>query len=256
MTSRMRKPGEFCWMNMLTPQPAKAREFFAELLGWTFSEIPGVGHIVRVGARDIGGIFDVVSPMTPNGTPPIVGLMVKVESADAAARMVTSLGGKAKPPFDIADQGRMAVCFDPTGAEFDVWEPKKMHGTEVDEGVHGAPYWFELMSSDVESATRFYAELFGWTHVVVPMPRPNAEYTVFQLDSVNVAGMLQITPRMGDVKSHWVTYFTVNSVDEAASKAVELGGSLWRGVQQVPGARFCGISSPQGVEFCVGQSGG
>ena len=26
----------------------------------------------------------------------------------------------------------MAVCFDPNGAQFDVWEPKKSPGTDVD----------------------------------------------------------------------------------------------------------------------------
>ena len=34
--------------------------------------------------------------------------------------------------YDILDQGRMAVCFDPNGAEFDVWEPKSMQGTDAD----------------------------------------------------------------------------------------------------------------------------
>ena len=45
--------------------------------------------------------------------------MVKVESADIVCKKVTSLGGKAKPAFDIMGQGRMAVCTDPNGAEFE-----------------------------------------------------------------------------------------------------------------------------------------
>ena len=45
------------------------------------------------------------------------GVMVKVENADAACDKVASLGGTTKPVFDIAAQGRMAVCFDPNGAE-------------------------------------------------------------------------------------------------------------------------------------------
>ena len=51
--------------------------------------------------------------------------MVKVDSADAICEKVKSLGGRARPAFDIKEQGRMAECFDPNGAEFDIWEPKK-----------------------------------------------------------------------------------------------------------------------------------
>ena len=58
--------------------------------------------------------------------------MVKVESADATADKVNALGGKAMPPFDIMQNGRMAVCFDPNGAQFDLWQPKKEPGTDVD----------------------------------------------------------------------------------------------------------------------------
>ena len=61
--------------------------------------------------------------------------------ADATAEKVKSLGGDAKPPFDIMDKGRMAVCFDPNGAEFDVWEPRAAQGTDVDTSEHGAPSW-------------------------------------------------------------------------------------------------------------------
>jgi predicted enzyme related to lactoylglutathione lyase len=37
MTTRIRNPGEFCWINMLTPQPAEACTFFEKLLGWTYA---------------------------------------------------------------------------------------------------------------------------------------------------------------------------------------------------------------------------
>ena len=35
MSHGIRKPGEFCWINVITPQPDAAREFFAAVLGWT-----------------------------------------------------------------------------------------------------------------------------------------------------------------------------------------------------------------------------
>jgi catechol 2,3-dioxygenase-like lactoylglutathione lyase family enzyme len=52
MANGLRKAGEFCWTNMLTPRPAEAREFFGRILGWTYFEMPGIGHGVRVGGRN------------------------------------------------------------------------------------------------------------------------------------------------------------------------------------------------------------
>jgi predicted enzyme related to lactoylglutathione lyase len=248
MATGTRKTGEFCWINMLTPQPAEARVFFDKLLGWTYVEIPGMGHRVQVGGRDIGGLFDLAGPNTPPGTPPLIGVMVKVDSADAVGEKVRSLGGKAMPAFDIMDQGRMAVCFDPNGAEFDVWEPKKGPGTDVDSNLHGAPSWFETMTTDADRATTFYSGLFGWTPHVVQMP--GFKYTTFKYGGVDVAGMLPITPEMGKLRPHWGTYFTVKDVDETVREAVKLGAKLCVPVQDVPGVgRFCGITSPQGVTF-------
>jgi predicted enzyme related to lactoylglutathione lyase len=250
MTTGTRRTGDFCWINMLTPQPAEARAFFGALLGWTYVEMPGMGHRVQVGGRDIGGLFDVVSPRTPKGTAPDIGVMLKVESADAACEKVTSLGGKTQPAFDIMDQGRMAVCTDPNGAVFDVWEPKKSHLTDADSNQHGAPSWFETMTTDVDRAANFYSGLFGWTPEVVPMP--GSKYTTFKHGTAYVAGMIQITPQMGMLQPHWATYFTVNDADEAAREAVKLGAKLCVPVQVVPGiGRFCGITSPQGVTFYI-----
>lgn len=55
----------------------------------------------------------------------------------------------------------MAVCFDPNGAEFDVWQPGR--STDADTSHHGVPNWFETITTDVDRAATFYAELFGWT---------------------------------------------------------------------------------------------
>ena len=250
MTAGTRKAGEFCWINMLTPQPAEACEFFGKLLGWTFSEMPGMGFGVKVAGRDIGGLFDVVSPRTPNGTAPMIGVMVKVESADATAEKVRALGGKAEAPFDIMQAGRMAVCHDPSGAQFDVWEPKQMHGSEVDSRLPGAPSWFETLTTGSAVAAKFYSDLFGWS--AETMTAPGLMYTTFKRAGEPIAGMMEITPDMAaaNVRPHWGVYFTVTDVDAAARDATKLGGGLFIPPKDIPGVgRFAGIVSPQGVMF-------
>ena len=148
MGSGTRRAGDFCWVNMLMPRPGEARDFFGQVLGWTFFEMPGIGHGIRAGGRDIGGLFDLEGPGTPPGLSPILGVMVKVDGVDALDQRFEALGGRAKAPFDVGGQGRMAVCFYPEGAEFDLWQPGKMAGTEVEPAEPGAPAWFEVGTTD------------------------------------------------------------------------------------------------------------
>ncbi len=250
MTAGTRKAGDFCWINMLTPDPAQAREFFAALLGWTYNEMPGVGHSIQVDGHNIGGLFDVHGPNTPSGTLPCIGIMVKVDSADAAVEKFNALGGRAKPAFDIGPQGRMADCFDPIGANIDVWETRKMAGTDADSRHHGVPTWFELNATDTAAATSFYTAMFGWTATAAPVG--NMEYTSFSLDGVAIAGMLPITSGIGINKPFWGVYFTVNSTDETVRLATTLGATIGLPARDIPGTgRFAGITSPQGITFFV-----
>ena len=248
MTTGARRVGDFCWINVLTPEPDRAREFFASLLGWTFVEIPGMGHRAQVDGLDIGGVFDHAAPGTPPGTPAGIGVMVRVEDADAMVAKVNALGGQAQPAFDIGPQGRMADCLDPMGANIDIWEPRQSEGLQADSTHHGVPSWFENLTTDTDRATKYYTELFGWTAEVQDMG--GLKYTSFKLGDDFVAGMMKITEEMGPIPPHWGVYFTVNDVDKAASDATNLGGSLFVPVTDIPGVgRFCGIMSPQGVRF-------
>lgn len=246
MPTRTRNAGEICWINMLTPTPEAAKAFFGELFGWTFKDMAGLGYVVRLEGRDIGGMFDLHGMNTPKGATAGFSVMVKVADADATSARVKELGGSAKEAFDIMTQGRMAVCHDPLGAEFDLWQPNRMQGFDVDPRLHGAPTAFETITSDPARATAFYEALFGWDSDTKTMPGGD-DYTTFSLDGVEVAGLMAIPPGKS-LPSHWGVYFTVRNVDEAAQKAVQLGGKLCVPARDIPGVgRFCGVASPQGV---------
>ena len=246
MTTGIRKAGNFCWINIVTPDPTEAMEFFSKVLGWTFYDMPPYGHGVRVDGRDIGGLFDLNGSSCPPGLPPVIGVMVKVDNADATGEKIRSLGGKSEPAFDIADHGRMAVCHDPNGGPFDIWEPKTMPGTDADSSHPGAPSWSETLTTDVAKAREFYCSLFGWTAEVKQMP--GMEYTILRNHGMDIAGLMAI-PHPG-IPPHWGTYFTVSNVDETAKTAKELGGTLYVPPMDIPEiGRFCGIISPQGVRF-------
>jgi predicted enzyme related to lactoylglutathione lyase len=246
MATGIRRAGDFCWINILTPEPAAAMEFFAKVLGWTYFEMPGYGHGMQVDGRNIGGLFDLNGPGCPPGLPPCIGVMVKVDNVDKTCERVTALGGSVKQTMDIEEQGRMAVCHDPNGANFDIWEPKKMSGTDADSSLHGSPSWSETLTTDVDKAREFYCNLFGWSAEVKHMP--GMDYTVFRNEGTDIAGLMAIPHP--DIPPHWGTYFTVNDANEAARVAQENGATIFVPPMDIPGiGRFCGIISPQGVRF-------
>jgi len=245
MASALRKPGEVCWLNILTPEPAQARHFFATLLGWTYVDT-GIGHTVQVDGHDIGALFDLAGPNTPKGTPPLIGLMVKVMSADGAAERVRTLGGKARPPFDIGSAGRMSVCHDPNGAELDLWEPRSLQGMDVDASAQGAPTWFETMTTDVDRAAKFYSALFGWT-----ARSTGAESLTFEFEGRPIGSATRWT--LAGAQAYWATYFAVKDAELLSRQAVQLGAEVFLPVMAVRDTRVVGICSPQGVPFYVMQ---
>jgi predicted enzyme related to lactoylglutathione lyase len=235
---------------MLTPDVDAAKVFFGDVLGWSYAEIPGLGYRMQVDGGDVGAMFDLHGPNTPAGTPPLIGVMVKVASADDTCQRVTTSGGQAMPAFDIGDQGRMAVCHDPAGAQFDLWEAKRMGGFVIDGRAHGAPSWFEALTSDVGRTTPFYNQIFGWTSE--SQPAAGSTYTVFKHGADPVAGMMPIASDAGSATPQWVTYFTVTDADRAVNAATSRGARVSMALRDAPGVgRYCGLISPQGVPFRV-----
>lgn len=251
MGTGVRKAGEFCWINVLTSNPGESKAWFSKVLGWTYGQLGGMGDMIKVDGHPVGGLFDLGDPNTPAGTPPMIGVMVKVDNVDETSAKANSLGGHAGPGFDIGESGRMAEIKDPGGAQLDVWQPNKNDGTDADKSKHGAPSWYECYVPDTTKAAKFYCDMYGWTSETMPMPGMG-NYTVFSRDGVQIAGMMATEGPMKDVPPSWATYFTVDDVDKTASVATENGGTVFTPPMDIPDVgRFAGLMSQHGVRFFV-----
>jgi uncharacterized protein len=114
---RVNDPGCMVWNELASPDPARARDFFAELLGWTVEpEESGYG-IIRRGGMLNGGIRP-----PQDGEPAHWLVYFTVSSCDDAVATIREAGGSViAGPMDTA-VGRVAAVGDPLGAAFALYE--------------------------------------------------------------------------------------------------------------------------------------
>lgn len=109
------------WVELATRDPAKAREFYSSLLGWTYTEspipIPDSGNYIEISVGDtrFGGILPMNSEW--GEIPPHWGIYVPVPDVDACVARAQELGGgNPLPAFDAPGVGRISMVADPTNA--------------------------------------------------------------------------------------------------------------------------------------------
>lgn len=248
------KPGTFCWVELATSDGEAAKTFYTKLFDWDFVDNPmGPGMVytmLKLDGKDVGALYKMMPDQEAQGIPPNWLSYVSVANADETSAKAKAAGGTIlKEPFDVFTVGRMAVIQDPTGAVFALWQPKEHKGA----GVYNAPNsftWNELMTTDTKKDGEFYSTVFDWRRDVQnfgPM-----EYTMFINGERPNGGMLQITPEMGNIPSNWLVYFAVDDCDAKAQKATELGASIMKPADDIPGVgRFAILTDPQGAAFAI-----
>lgn len=246
-------PGTFCWVELGTTDAGAAKSFYKELFGWDYEDGEAgpdmVYTMIKLNGKDVGGLYQLNSAMLSQGIPPHWLGYISVANADDATAQATAAGGALmKGPFDVATAGRMSIIQDPTGAVFAIWQAKDTAGVGIF-GEFGAFCWQELGTHDTQKAKDFYTTLFGWATEAFPGP---VEYTIFKSGREAVGGMYQITPEMGPLPPHWLTYFGVADCDATVQKATELGGSVMKSPEDIPGVgRFAILRDPASAVFAI-----
>lgn len=247
------RAGTFCWPELASRDREAALGFYGPLFGWRFvDDVTPAGTYTHalLGDREVGALRGLGAPGEAAAGPSFWLNYVAVPLVDAALDAVTGAGGQiVMGPYDAADNGRLAVVRDPSGATFAVWEAWKHPGAGV-MGEAGALGWMQLNSSDLAAATAFYERAFGWSVRRDPMPQ-GGEYHIYAVDGVPFAGGMALPPGV-EAPSHWLVYFAVDDVDAAHAKAVSLGATSYVKPMDIPGtARFAVLADPQGAAFAV-----
>jgi uncharacterized protein len=240
-------PGTFCWIELATTDGQAAKSFYTSLFAWTVIEHDmgpgGIYVIFQKDGADAAAMYQI--PPDMKGMPPNWLSYVAVADADATSAKATSLGGSViSGPFDVMENGRMAVMSDPQGASLAVWQAKSHPGVGVRDEP-GTLCWNELQARDMDKARAFYSELFTWRMKESP------EYTEMHVGDTAVGGMM-LSQAPAEVPSHWMPYFAVEDCEASVARLQSLGGQVFAGPFDVPGVgRMAVAADPQGAVFSV-----
>jgi uncharacterized protein len=283
-------PGVPCWVDASEPDPEAAREFYGGLFGWEFEDVlpleaEGRYFIARCEATG-SSIFDRSGEVRsgdvaaigsiPATTPPTAtwNTYFWVDSADDAASSVREAGGAVLvEPVDVLDACRMAVCADPEGAAFRLWEAKEHKGAGLVNDP-GSLNFNGLHTRDVERARSFYGSVFGWQTLAMDgglemwtLPgygdylegyHPDLRKQMAQAGAPErfedvVATLNPISDGEPDTPAHWSVTFAVDDADATAAKAAQLGATVVVPPFDAPWVRMTIIGDPQGATFIASQ---
>jgi uncharacterized protein len=235
------------WVDLSSQDAQASRDFYSKLLGWQIEVNPdpvyGGYGIARAAGKDAAGIGPAQDPNSPTAW----SLYIGTNDIDDLARRVEAAGGKVvMAPFDVGDQGRMAVFQDPVGAYISAWQGTRMGGFQT---LAANSYgWAELQAQGRDRALPFYTQVFGWEAEEADMGAGQPPYIQFKLGGDYVAGAWETTGLVPkETPNYWQIYFTVDDVDASFQKALSLGAREMVAPQDFPGGRFAIINDPQGA---------
>ena len=243
--------GRVVWHDLIINDVAKAKHFYAELLGWEykiehtadFVWKPGEGDypLIIVNQQVHGGFIELAQNIVSQWV-----AYVSVENVDVVTTKAKALGATIeRKPFDVPGVGRSAMIRDPQGAIICPFSP-----------THNLPppkdtfLWDELITNNVEDAKLFYRELFGWKSKVGNMHQFK-DYTVFKTaDNTQAVGGVMNHSFCQGRPAAWVPYLATDNLDLSVSKAKALGAGVQMEVTEVPDeGRFAILKDSCGAEF-------
>jgi predicted enzyme related to lactoylglutathione lyase len=247
-----RKYGQFCWYELLTPDPEGAKAFYEEVVGWTVKPMGDDYAILEAQGSAVAGVMALNDEMRAMGVPACWTGYIFVEDLEASIGRLEKLGGKLKrPPAEIPDVGRFAVATDPQGAVFCLFQDtQNTTAPEVDPATPGRCGWRELMAADGETALAFYCEMFGWAKDMAVDMGPNGTYRLFAIHGRQAGGMMTKPDQCPE--PYWGYYFNVDSATAAADRLIGDGGKVLMGPMEVPGGQWIVQAvDPTGAHFAV-----
>lgn len=241
-------PGRWVWVELLTADVAAARQFYGTVFGWQFQSLSDVNPrytLIESDGIRIGGMLDSPKRRTDGRSARWVGLLSVADVARAVAAAQAAGGSLVAGPLQLAGRGEAALLADPEGARFGV-----MHATGGDPverlPATGQWLWHELWAHDGSAMADFYAAVGGYSSAPRDMTGPAREW-LLESDGSARAGIVQ-APRAERLRSSWLQYVRVASLDAALQRVREAGGRVLLAPDPaIRQGRVALVADPQGA---------
>jgi len=242
--------GAPCWVDLITSDAGRSRDFYCNLFGWTAEEPSAEFGGYFMFSKDgipVGGAMPATDGMPGGGVSDVWSIYLATDDVTKAVETSSANGGSVVvEPMAVADLGTMAVVKDSGGAAIGLWQPGTFHGFPV-LGETGVASWFELSTRDYDSAIAFYRAVLGWD-TKVHSDSPEFRYTT-QVDTM-LAGVMDASAFLPKgVPAHWSVYFGTADTDASLARVNELGGSTIRDPEDTPYGRLATAADPTGATF-------
>jgi predicted enzyme related to lactoylglutathione lyase len=111
--------------------------------------------------------------------------------------------------------------------------------------------WYELLTTDMAAATKFYSEVVGWS--ALPSSTSRVPYTLFKVGDSATAGLLELPPEGLKVgaRPRWMGYVGVSDVHAAADHIKRLGGAIFVPPTEANIGRISVVTDSEGALFAV-----
>ena len=113
--------------------------------------------------------------------------------------------------------------------------------------------WYELMTTDQDSAIAFYTKVVGWSAADHENPEMgDFRYTILSAGDQGIGGLMQLTDEMiaGGARPGWIGYIGVADTDAKAKAVQAAGGRILMEPGDIPMVgRFALVADPGGAPF-------
>lgn len=220
-------PATPCWVELASPEPGRAQEFYASLFGWE-----PAGDRFKLRGRAVAGLT-----RTRPGRPAGWLTYLAVDDMGAAMHRFAAAGGRCLTGPTAGRGGCGAVVADPSGATLGLWQASDFAGAEM-AGEAGTMAWPELLTGDPAAAERFYGEAFGW------LLRDGIEWLTPAHDA-----MAGLAP--GGRTGRWRAAFQVADCTATVAAAADLGAEVVIAPTDMGLGLIAELRDPWGTPFAV-----
>ena len=219
--------GKLIFVELVTPDLAAAKKFYAGLFGWTFRDIQADGTAYAeafIDGRPVAGLIHKNVPANEHRQPAWLSFFA-VGDVDAAKKVALQNAAKVLfEPHSIPDRGREAVFADPKGAIFAVLASSSGDPSDV-LAAPGEWIWTSLITNDPDTDAAFYQKLFDYEVFELPSSE-GAQHLLLASDNYARASVNTLPANRPNAHPHWLNYVRVEDTLKMTAKVVALGGRV------------------------------